>query len=104
MHCTYDGELDVCGTILSAPLIDILNPLLVVREAIRGNTDQLYAALLKVRRPEDRRGAIVSVHRPCPANNPGVDTPPRDLSELGGTDGGEIAGVGEEDGLAAFEE
>ena len=48
---TYDGELDVRRAVFRAPLIDILNPLLVIRKAVGGDTDELYATLLKVGRP-----------------------------------------------------
>lgn len=44
---TYDGVLDVRGTIL----VDVLDPLVVVGETVGGDTNELHVALRKVRSP-----------------------------------------------------
>ena len=48
---THDGELDVGRAVLGAPVVDIIDPLLVVTEAVGGDANQLHIALLEVRRP-----------------------------------------------------
>ncbi len=50
---THDGELDIGRAELGTPVVNVLDPLLVVAEAIRGYTDELHIALLEVRRPTD---------------------------------------------------
>lgn len=64
-----DGELEVDVV----DLVDVLDPLLVGLEAVGGETDDLDVALVKL----------------------GLET--GNDTELGGADGGEVCGVGEED-------
>ncbi len=52
---THDWVLDICGSELATIVVDVLHPPLVVLEAVRRDTDELHAALLKVGRPADRR-------------------------------------------------
>lgn len=47
---TYDGVLDVGGAIL----VDVLDPLVVVGEAVGGDTNELHVALREVRRPDPK--------------------------------------------------
>ena len=67
--------MDVGGTVLGTIFVDVLDPLVVIVETVGRDADHLDVAPCKVARTA------------------------RDLAELGGADGGEISGVGEEDGL-----
>lgn len=78
-----------------APLVDVLDPLVVVLEAVGGDADELHVALREVRGPVIQcpwSGIAL-----CFANS--TNLPPRDLSELGRADGGEVTRVREEDRL-----
>ena len=44
----YDGELDVGRAELVPPVVDILDPFLVVVEAVGGDANELHTALLEV--------------------------------------------------------
>lgn len=78
LESSYNGELNIGRTELAAKRVDVLHPLVVLLETVRGDTDHLDIALRKV-------GGATS-----------------DLTELGGADRGEVSGVGEEDGLATI--
>lgn len=48
---THDRELDVGWAVLGTPVVDVLDPLLVVAQAVRRDTDEFHIALLEIRRP-----------------------------------------------------
>lgn len=68
---SYNGELNVCGGDLSAVLVDVFYPLLVLIKSIGGNTNNLDVALLK------------------------IGSTSGDFTKLSGTNRGEISGVRE---------
>jgi len=73
---TRDGELNVGGSVnLRAIVIDILDPVMMVCEAISGDADDLHVALFEVLSATS------------------------DLTEFGRADRGEISGMGEQDCL-----
>ena len=49
---TDDGEGDISRAELATPFFNILHPLVVLLEAVGGDTDDLDVALSKVGRPE----------------------------------------------------
>ena len=49
---THDGELNIGGSVLRAPLVDVFHPLLVIIEAVRRNANEFHIALFEVGRPE----------------------------------------------------
>ena len=73
---THDGELHIRRARgLAAVLVDVLDPVVVLLQVVRGDANDLYVALLEVLRAA------------------------RHLAELGRAHGREVARVGEENGL-----
>jgi len=72
---SYDWEFDLRGCNLGSILIDVLDPFLMLVKAIGRDSDDFDVALFEI------FGATGN------------------LTELGGADGGEISGMGEENGL-----
>lgn len=72
---TYDWEFDLCGCNLGSICIDVLHPSLMLVKAIGRDSDDFDVALFEI------------------FGSTG------DLAELGGTNGGEVSGMGEENGL-----
>jgi len=75
MRWTYDWEFHLCGCNPGSIFIDVLHPFLMLVKPIGRNPDDFDVALFEV------LGTTGN------------------LTELGGADGGEISGMGEENGL-----
>ena len=72
---THDGELDIGRGNFAAEGVDVLDPLMVLLEAISGDTNDLDVSLLE------------------------VFSTSSDLAELSSADGGKVSRVREEDRL-----
>ena len=72
---THDGELDIGRGNFAAEGVDVLNPLMVLLEAISGDTNDLDVSLLEVLSTSS------------------------DLTEFGSADGGKVARVREQNCL-----